>query len=108
MAKLSSGDKGKIKYFRNLLPKKIKVGTSLSEDGGYVAEILTFPGCVTQAETFAELIEMVNDAVLTVLEVPRKYLPHMPTYMPPLSLARQFNIFPSSPITNQTVTFSIS
>lgn len=80
MSELILQDQEKIEYFRKLFPKSIEVKVNLSEEGGYWAEILTFPGCFTQAETFAELIEMVNDAVVTVLEVPRKYLSYMPTY----------------------------
>lgn len=108
MAKLTSQDNKRICHFRKLFPSDIEVKVSLSEDGGYCAEITTFPGCVTQAETFSELIEMVNDAVATVLEIPRKYLPYMPTYLPPLSLAQRFNIFPSLQVINEPITFSIS
>jgi predicted RNase H-like HicB family nuclease len=107
MVKLSSQDIKKINYFRNLFPHTIKVKVSLSSEGGFCVEILTFSGCLTQAETFSELIEMVNDAVATMLEVPRKYLPHMPTYMPPVTLAQRLNVFPSLKISNKSVTFSI-
>lgn len=107
MAEFTSQDKEKIKYFRDLFPRTIEVRVNLSQEGGYYIEILTFPGCFTQAETFAELIEMVNDAVATVLEVPKKYLPYMPTYMPPLSLAQRLNIFPSPKVINAPILFSI-
>ena len=107
MVKLTSQDHKKIHYFRSLFTHNIQVKVSLSKDGGYCAEILTFPGCITQAETFSELIEMVNDAVATILEVPRKYLPYMPTYMPPMSLAQRLNVFPSSPVIRRPITFSI-
>jgi len=107
MAKLSSQDIKKVNYFRNLFPHTIKVKVSLSNEGGFCVEVLTFPGCLTQAETFSELIEMVNDAVATILQVPRKYLPYMPTYMPPVTLAQRLNIFPSLKVLNKSVTFSI-
>ncbi len=100
MAKLTSQDQKKIKCLRNFFPRNIEVQVKSSKEGGFYAEILTFPGCITEAETFSELIKMVNDAV----EVPRKYLP----YMPPLSLAQSFNIFPSGKITNSPIVFSIS
>ena len=32
------------------------------EDGGYVARIRELPGCLTQAETWEELLEMIEDA----------------------------------------------
>lgn len=107
MVKFSSQDIKKIHYFRNLFPHTIEVKVSLSSEGGFCVEVLTFPGCFTQAETFSELIEMVNDTVATILEVPRKYLPHMPTYMPPVTLAQRLNIFPSPKVLNKSVTFSI-
>lgn len=107
MAEITLQEQKKIEYFRKLFPKSIEVKVNLSEEGGYWVEILTFPGCFTQAETFAELIEMVNDAVVTVLEVPRKYLSYMPTYMPPLSLAQRFNIFPFIKVISTPIVFSI-
>lgn len=107
MAKLLPQDNKKIRELRHLFPKKIEVRVLASEDGGYYAGILTFPGCVTQAETFSELIEMVNDAVATVLEIPRKYLSYMPTYMPPLSLAQRLNVFPSRKTISKPIIFSI-
>jgi predicted RNase H-like HicB family nuclease len=107
MAKITSQDNKKISYYRRLFPNNIKVLVFFSQDGGYGVEIITFPGCLTQAETFSELIEMVNDAMATVLEVPRKYLPYMPTYLPPLSLAQRLNIFPSSRLIKEPVVFSI-
>jgi predicted RNase H-like HicB family nuclease len=107
MGNLTFKNKKEIKKFRQFFPKKINVRVGFCEEGGFYAEVVTFPGCITQAETFSELIEMVNDAVATVLEIPRKYLPHMPSYMPPLSLAQRFNVFPSVEIADTSVTFSI-
>lgn len=107
MSKLTPQDNQKIESFRKLFPKRIEVMVNFSEDGGYWAEVKTFPGCFTQAETFSELIEMVNDAVATILEIPRNYLPYMPTYLPPTSLAEKFNLFPCLRIINNPVTFSI-
>lgn len=100
-------NKQEIQLFRSLFPPKIDVIVNFSEDGGFYAKILTFPGCVTQAETFAELIEMVNDAVTTILEIPQEYLPYMPTYLPPLSLVQGLNVFPSVQVVDVPITFSI-
>ena len=38
------------------------------EDGGYVARVRELPGCITQADTWAELLEMVEDAKRLWLE----------------------------------------
>ena len=43
----------------------------------------------------SELIEMVNDAVRTHLEVPERYLPFMPTYRPPLTEATRLGLIPT-------------
>lgn len=31
------------------------------EDGGYVARVLELPGCLTQADTWAEVLTMIED-----------------------------------------------
>jgi len=94
MAKLSDKDKKEILRLRSLFPRSIKVITRRSEDGGFVAEISKFRGCVTEAETFSELIEMVNDAIYTLFEVPEKFISYMPSYTPPLEVVRRLSIFP--------------
>lgn len=94
MAKISPKDKEKINYFRSLFPRTIGVEIALAEEGGFIAKVVDFPGCITEAETFSELIGMVNDAVATVLEVPKEYLPFMPTYLPPLKLTQALSLFP--------------
>ena len=63
-------------------PDEVKVIIKKSEDGGYFAMVENLPGCVTQAETGQELFEMVNDAVYTYLEIPKQYIPYMPTFFP--------------------------
>ena len=83
-----------INRLRSLFPGSVHVNVRRSKDGGFVAVIKTFSGCVTQADSFAELIEMVNDAVRTYFEVPQEYLPFMPTYLPPLKEAQRFDAFP--------------
>jgi len=37
---------------------------------------------------------MVNDAILTYLEIPKQYAPFMPAYVPPMSEAERLNLFP--------------
>lgn len=94
MSQLTQKEVQKIQRLRNMFPRQIGVRVSRSQDGGFVAEVANFPGCVTEADTFSELIEMVNDAVRTMLEIPRKYVSYMPEYLASLKMAQRFNIFP--------------
>jgi len=91
---LSKKDEQKIKELRFLFPKKVNVKTYRSKDGGFCAEISSFPGCYTEAETFSELIEMVNDVIRTYFNVSKKYAPFMPTFIPPISVAQKLGEFP--------------
>jgi predicted RNase H-like HicB family nuclease len=65
MDTVSEQDAREIYRLRALFPKEIEVAVNRSEDGGFVATIPAFPGIITEADTFSELIEMVNDAMLT-------------------------------------------
>ncbi|MBI2055412.1 MAG: type II toxin-antitoxin system HicB family antitoxin [Candidatus Sungbacteria bacterium] len=94
MPKLTAKDKKEIYRLRALFPHKIGVRVRRSGDGGFFAEAVTFPGVFTEADTFSELIEMVNDAVMTYFEVPQKYVSFMPNYIPPLRVAQEFGAFP--------------
>ncbi len=38
------------------------------ETGGYFAKVLELPGCMTQADDFAELAEMIHDAMTAWIE----------------------------------------
>ncbi len=42
---------------------KLKVIAHQAEEGGFWAEVPAIPGCVTQAETFAELLQNLYEAV---------------------------------------------
>lgn len=95
MKKLTKKDAAAIKGLRSKLPFSIEVRVSRSEDGGFAAEILSFPGCFTQGETLSELVEMVNDCVKTYLEIPARYYSFMPTYLPPVSVAYDLDVFPA-------------
>ncbi len=48
---------------------KIKVIVHKAEEGGYWAEVPALPGCVTQGETFEELLENIYEAVEGYLSV---------------------------------------
>lgn len=102
----SQKEKREIGRYRKMFPETIRVMVERGERG-YVAEILSWPGAFTQADSFAELIFMVNDCVRTVLEIPEKYAPEMPNYYPPLVLAQKFNEFPST-IKKESVEFYLS
>ena len=52
------------------LPYTIKVTYDSDEENpGWVAQVTELPGCITQADTFEELGEMVKDAMRSWLEV---------------------------------------
>lgn len=53
------------------LPKSVKVTVKRSRKGLY-AYLDNYPGCLTAARNFGELIENLNDAILTYFNVPRK------------------------------------
>ena len=38
------------------------------ESGGFFAKVLELPGCMTQAENFTELAEMIHDAMVAWIE----------------------------------------
>ena len=94
MANLSIKDTQEINRLRALFPSEIRVHVGRSEDDGFFAEILTFPGCFTEANTLSELIEMVNDSVKTYFEVPEEYFPYMANYLPLIQLAQSLDVFP--------------
>ncbi|MBI1743490.1 type II toxin-antitoxin system HicB family antitoxin [Candidatus Acetothermia bacterium] len=94
MKKLTQKDHTKIRELRARFPQEISVRILRSQDGGFCAEIATLPGCLTQADTFSELIDMINDCVRTYFEIPEEYLTYMPTYLPSLKMAQIFNAFP--------------
>jgi predicted RNase H-like HicB family nuclease len=48
---------------------KLKVVVHEAEEGGFWAEVPAIPGCVTQGETFEELIQNIYEAVDGCLSV---------------------------------------
>jgi predicted RNase H-like HicB family nuclease len=70
-----------LKRYRNLLPQQITVITRKTKLG-FVAEIKEFSHCHTQGKTFFELIEMINDAVFTYLDIPERYRKNLGVYLP--------------------------
>ncbi|MFH1252877.1 MAG: hypothetical protein V1664_00900 [Candidatus Uhrbacteria bacterium] len=54
------------------LPESINFSLRLTQDGWFVLTMPDHPGLVTEAENSKQLIEMVNDAILTYYDVPRR------------------------------------
>lgn len=94
MAKLTQKQVKEIVHLRGLFPKEIAVRIGTSEDGGFYADVLKYPGCHTQGETFSELIDMINDCVYTYFEIPERYLSYMPSYIASTQLAEKFGLLP--------------
>lgn len=92
--KLTKQDERNIREIRERFPSILSVDVNRSRDGGFTAEVSTFSGCYTEAESFTGLVDMVNDAVKTYFEIPRKYYSYMPNYVPPLKTAQKFGAFP--------------
>ncbi|OGE81290.1 MAG: hypothetical protein A3H72_00455 [Candidatus Doudnabacteria bacterium RIFCSPLOWO2_02_FULL_48_8] len=53
------------------IPETIQLDIEITKDGWFVAEIKNYPGLFTQARSQQELLDMVNDAVLTYFGVPK-------------------------------------
>ena len=94
MGKLLKKDIKEVNRLRSLFPFQISVNVYRSKDGGFCAEVLSFPGCYTEGETLSELIEMINDMVKTYFDVPEKYVSFVPSYVPPIKLAQELDVFP--------------
>lgn len=71
-----------LQFYKNLLPKRLNVEIHKTREGDFWARIKELSHCYTQAENFPELIEMVNDAVFTHLEVPSKFRDKLGYYIP--------------------------
>jgi predicted RNase H-like HicB family nuclease len=82
MAATTKKDIKEINRLKGLLPSELTVDIRPPKDGGLVCEIKTFPGSFTQGENLFDLMGMINDAVYTYLDIPRKYISHMPGYNP--------------------------
>jgi len=86
---MSSIDFTKLVHHQSQLPHSIKVKIGKSKDGGFWVEILSLPGCFTQAENADELFVMVNDAVYTYFDIPAEYFPFLPRYFPTEKLKKK-------------------
>jgi len=63
-------DSGKIRLDYGI-PEDIRLSIRLTDDGYFVVTAPDLPGLITQARNGKELLDMVNDAVLTYFDVPK-------------------------------------
>ena len=54
------------------IPDVLNMKVRISPDGWFIVSSPDLPGLITQARDHQELIEMINDAVLTYFDVPRR------------------------------------
>jgi predicted RNase H-like HicB family nuclease len=54
------------------VPRVLNLQIRLTNDGWFVATVPELPGLITQAQSQQELLHMVNDAVLTYFDVPKR------------------------------------
>jgi len=80
----------KVKKYLGLLPKEIKVRVVFSPKQGFTAEVLNFPGCITEADSIADLISMVNHAIATYLELPKEYF-CLVGYLPSVGVMKEIS-----------------
>ena len=70
-----------LKKYEDLLPSRITVEVEKTDEGFY-AKILELENCYTQADSFSELVEMVNDAVFSYLDIPEEHQEKLGLYLP--------------------------
>lgn len=54
------------------IPRTLNLQIRFTQDGWFVATVPELPGLVTQARSQQELLDMINDAVLTYFDVPKR------------------------------------
>lgn len=54
------------------LPDSIRLSLKKSKKGGFIIVLPDYPGAISYAESLTELVDVVNDLVLTYFLVPRK------------------------------------
>ncbi|MDI6727443.1 MAG: type II toxin-antitoxin system HicB family antitoxin [Thermodesulfovibrionales bacterium] len=57
---------------------KLKVIVHTAEEGGYWAEVPSIPGCLTQGDTWDELLQNIYEAIDACLSVDTKDIELMP------------------------------
>lgn len=54
------------------IPANIRLNIELTKEGWFVVTSPDLPGLITEARNAKELLDMVNDAILTYFDVPKK------------------------------------
>ena len=70
-----------LQFYKKQMPKQVTLNIQKTDEG-FWAKVKELPHCYTQANDFFELIEMVNDAIYTYLEVPDKFRKKVGFYLP--------------------------
>ncbi len=69
------------------LPFNVKVNVKVTSKGYFYAELPEYPGCITEANNFIDLVKNVTDAILTYFEIPKKDAEKLNImYFPPQAL----------------------
>lgn len=68
-------------YYKSLLPDRLTVEIH-KEKNEIWAKVKELPHCYTQANSFLELVDMLNDAIYTYLSIPKKYQKEVGYYIP--------------------------
>ena len=71
-----------LQYYKGLLPNTLTVEINRVKEGVFWAKVKELPHCYTQAKDFAELVDMINDAVYTYLEIPKRFRGKVGYYLP--------------------------
>jgi len=81
--------------YTSRMPRVISVSITEDPSGRYVAKIEGIHnshGMATEADTGQELLDMVNDAIYTIKDVPESYRPYMGGFVPPANIAEELKI----------------
>lgn len=71
--------------YRLLMPSHVEVEMHHAKEGGFWAQVKTFPGVIAQGENLLDLVEMINVAIYDYLEVPRRARKFLARYEPQLT-----------------------
>lgn len=58
-----------IPFISNYIKQPYTIQVIREHDGGWIASVLEFPGCITSADTWEELLPMIEDAMRCWLSV---------------------------------------
>lgn len=70
-----------LQFYKQLMPEQLTVEIHKTEKGLW-AKVKELPHCYTQGKSFFELIQMLNDAIYTYLEIPNKFRKDAGFYLP--------------------------